>query len=466
MKKYLAGTALAVCLFASTAFADLTEALTAFNVKRYDQALAEFSYLADEGDATAYYYLGKMYAEGLGVEQDTAKAVEYYQKAEKMYNIDAAYELAQVLLKEAKDSSDEKFSAGLDYLKRSAYAGQADALLQLGEMYENGTFVDLDYKSAFGFYLMSALKGNARAQFKLSVLYLTGRGVPQDYENGLKWIARSAKQGYVLAQEKLAFIRSSAPGLKNLPDAYAWYSIIAAYNSEDEIGQEAAKKRNALEKSIKKKDVLIAKQRAAREWRPIPPEKSVPASDLLVIPTPVIPGFNDPEAIQNMLAQGEVLLTDGRKYLITTDMIVKASITKDFKAIENAVEKAVQKGNIDAYAYYADLLYTRFQNAQGAVDWYRKGAEAGDAYAQYQLARVYCEGRGIDAPRPGQCYAWLKIAEEKSTDTLKLTIQNALQTVEMEITPEEKDQGEKLLAEYSAKNPAKKDIKDDILNLF
>lgn len=463
MKTVLLSTICSALLISTAAFAGLSEALTAFEIKRYDQAFSEFSYLADEGDATAYYYLGKMYAQGLGVEKDEQRAVEYYQKAEKAYNIDAAYELAEMLLAEAKDKNDERFQTGLKYLKRAAYAGQANALNQLGEMYEQGNNVTKDYKSAFGFYLMGALKGDAKSQFNVARLYFAGKGAPQDYENGLKWMSRAARQGYVLAQKELALGRISEPAIRNLPEAYAWLSIIAAYNSDD-VGEWARAKRNEVEKKIKKRDVLLSKQRSAREWRPVAPENSVPKSDLLLIPTPVIPGFNDPESVQAMLAQGEVLLTDGRKWGITPDLIVKASITKDFEPIEKAVNTAVEKGDTQVYAYYGDLLRSRFQNEKSAVDWYRKGAEAGDAYAQYQLAKAYCEGEGVDAARPGQCYAWLKIAEENSADTLKLTIQNALEVVEASLTPEEAKQGSDLLTEYKTKNA--KANKKELMNFF
>ena len=462
-KTKLLSILLGTVFFSTSAWAGLSEALTAYGIKRYEQAFAEFSYLADEGDATAAYYLGKMYANGEGVEKNDQKAIEYYQKAESAYNIDAAYELAEILLNDATDSEDEKFENGLKYLKRAAYAGQANALYQLGEFYEKGNGVPQDYKNAFGFYLMGALKGDMKSQYRVSRLYLAGRGVPQDFENGLKWLSRAARQGYVVAQRDLADARASTPALKNLPDAYAWYSIIAAFNS-DEIGEEARKKRNEVEKKIKKKDVVLARQRAAREWRPIPAEKSVPASDLLLIPTPVIPGFNDAESVQAMLAQ-EVLLTDGRKYGVQPDMIVKASIDKNFAPIEKAVDSAVGKGDTQAYAYYGDLLRSRFQNDKDAVEWYRKGAESGDAYAQYQLAKAYCEGRGVDAARPSQCYAWLKIAEQNSADTLKLTISNALEVVDADLTPEERTQGDQLITEYEGKSK-KPSPTNDLMNLL
>ena len=135
MKSVLLSSVLGVVLMTLPAFAGLSEALTAYGIKKYDQAFAEFTYLAEEGDSIASYYLGKMYAEGLGVEKNEEKAIEFYQKAESAYNIDATYELAQILLSQANDKDDERFVAGLKYLKRAAYTGQADALYQLGELY-------------------------------------------------------------------------------------------------------------------------------------------------------------------------------------------------------------------------------------------------------------------------------------------------------------------------------------------
>ena len=466
MKRFSLSVAIFSFLLSSTAFAGLTEALTAYKINRYDQAFAEFSYLADEGDATAYYYLGKMYAQGQGVPKDLSMAVEYYKKAESAYNIDAAYELAQILLDEAKDASDPRFETGLRYLKRAAYAGQADALYQLGELFATGKDVEKNYQSSFGYYLMSALRGHAGAQYKLGVHYYLGWGTPQDFENALKWMSRSARQGYVMAQVKLAELRASKGPLANPGDAYAWYSILAAYNAEDEIGREAMKKRDELVNKIKKKEVVMQMQRRAREWRPIPPEKSVPKNDLLLIPTPVINGFNDPESIQNMLAQGEVLLTDGRKYSISPDMIVEASISKDMSEIEKKVNDAVKKGETAAYAYYGDLLRSRFQNEVAAVNWYRKGAEEGDPYAQYQLAKCYCEGKGVDAPRPSQCYAWLKTAQDNSKDTLNLTIQNAINAIEAEMDANERKQGEEIYSTLRKKAKETENQKDILNGLF
>ncbi len=466
MKKILMATVLSSVLFAGTAWADLSDALTAFRIKRYEQALAEFTYLAAEGDGIANYYLGRMYEEGLGVTPDKSKAVEYYQLAAQRYNVDATYKLADILLNEAIDLDDPKIAGGITYLKKAAYAGQVDALYQLGELYAKGELVPKEYKYAFGYYLMGALKGDKKSQYKLSLMYLKGLGVPQDYENGIKWLSRSANQGYVMAQQQLANLRAGNRRLLNLLDAYSWYSIIAAYNT-DSIGEEARQQRDNLEKRIKKTQDIITRQRRVREWRPIPPEKSVSKSDLLITPTPIIPDFNDAKAVQELLAQGEVLFTDGSKYEITPDMLEQASITKNMQPIIEAVEAAVKKGYTDAYSFYADLMRSRFQNEQEAVVWYQKGADLGDTYAQYQLAQAYCEGRGVSSPSVSQCYAWLSVANLKATDTLRLTIQNALETVRMEATDEELKQGDELFKQYGGlTGNGREKSTQDIFNFF
>ena len=48
----------------------------------YTNAMEWFQKAADLGSADASFLIGYMYCEGLGVEQDSAKAAEWYAKAE------------------------------------------------------------------------------------------------------------------------------------------------------------------------------------------------------------------------------------------------------------------------------------------------------------------------------------------------------------------------------------------------
>ena len=61
-------------ILATAAEAGLSEAVLAYQYKQYPNAFAEFTYLADEGNPAAAYYLGKMYQEGWGTTQNNAKA--------------------------------------------------------------------------------------------------------------------------------------------------------------------------------------------------------------------------------------------------------------------------------------------------------------------------------------------------------------------------------------------------------
>ena len=58
-----------------------TKALKAYAAGDYATALAEFLPLAKQGHIVAQYYLGLMYDEGQGVNQDYAEALKWYRRA-------------------------------------------------------------------------------------------------------------------------------------------------------------------------------------------------------------------------------------------------------------------------------------------------------------------------------------------------------------------------------------------------
>ena len=128
------------------------------------------------------------------------------------------------------------------------------------------------------------------------------------------------------------------------------------------------------------------------------------------------------------------------------NMIEKALETSDKTALERAVTLAAENKQIKVFGYYGDLLRNRFNDMVSAVQWYQKGAEAGDAYAQYQLGKAYCEGRGVGAPNPATCYGWLLTASKTADRNLVLTIKEALRSVETLATPEELEQGKELFS--------------------
>jgi len=120
------------------------------------QAIKPFRLAAEQGDATAQFYLGVMYDNGEGVPQDYAEAVKWYRLA--------------------------------------AEQGYASAQFNLGLMYGLGQGVPQDYAEAVKWYRLAAEQGNDFGQFNLGLMYRLGQGVPQDYARAHKWFNLAASR--------------------------------------------------------------------------------------------------------------------------------------------------------------------------------------------------------------------------------------------------------------------------------
>jgi uncharacterized protein len=95
IKRSFATLITALCLsFASTmAIADVDKGIAAYEKQDYATALKEFKESAEQGDASAQFGLGLMYANGQGVVQNERAAIEWFQKAAEQGLSDAQYNL-------------------------------------------------------------------------------------------------------------------------------------------------------------------------------------------------------------------------------------------------------------------------------------------------------------------------------------------------------------------------------------
>lgn len=120
---------------------------------------------AEGGDAVAAWKLGKIYAEGVEVEQDWSQAVKWF--------------------------------------RMSAQAGNSEGEYQFGLLFEKGNGVPQDWGQAVGWYLKAAERGHADAQWKMGICHRDGREVPQDPIWAKVWLEKAARQGQKEAQEAL-----------------------------------------------------------------------------------------------------------------------------------------------------------------------------------------------------------------------------------------------------------------------
>jgi TPR repeat protein len=129
------------------------DALAAYSGRDYATALRLWRPLADQGDASAEFWVGACYDLGHGVAADPAVAVQWYRKA--------------------------------------AEQGHANAQHNLGNLYEVAQGVSPDYAltAAATWYRRAAEQGYRPAQANLGALYYSGRGVRRDLVQAYKWFA-------------------------------------------------------------------------------------------------------------------------------------------------------------------------------------------------------------------------------------------------------------------------------------
>jgi TPR repeat protein len=97
-------------------------------------------------------------------------------------------------------------------LQRRAGAGDLNAAVALGTLYEAGDGVAEDRALAAAWYLKAATAGHTAAQINLAAMYLDGAGVPRDPAAAVAWLRRAAERGDTTAQFTLGTIFETGLG--------------------------------------------------------------------------------------------------------------------------------------------------------------------------------------------------------------------------------------------------------------
>ena len=150
---------LALCAFIFGVTAALAAANDSIDKLRRD---------AEQDDTETQFSLGRMYAEGIGVPQDDAEAVQWYRRAAEQGTAEAQFNLGGMYLKGEGIPQDDAEAA--QWFRRAAEQGFAGAQFNLGLMYEKGEGVPQDYIAAHLFFNLSGAKGDEEARKARDVL--------------------------------------------------------------------------------------------------------------------------------------------------------------------------------------------------------------------------------------------------------------------------------------------------------
>jgi TPR repeat protein len=128
-----------------------------------------------------------------------------------------------------------------DQVRARAEKGNAEAQLELGNLYDNGTGVVRDRVKAAKWHRLAAEQGLARAQYQVGLDYANGEGVKEDKIAAYQWFLKAAKQGFAMAQLVTGQVLIAGEGTKaNSVEGIRWFRQAAdqgLVDAEYELGK-------------------------------------------------------------------------------------------------------------------------------------------------------------------------------------------------------------------------------------
>ena len=226
----------------------------------YPKAIENFNRACEKGSESAAYMLGYCHREGLGVETNVVKAFEYFKLADERKSLPGAYALGVAYengvgvtvdytealggytracdaewedpltgntMANAKTGCDRIGEIG-KYWKSANAENNAEAQYHVGLCFANGTGVEKNLETAYGWYVKSAEQNFTDGIVAMADSLYYGRGVPEDKAAAAKAYERGDQAENVHATYMLAVSYENGYGFeKNLTTAFAFYSKAA-----------------------------------------------------------------------------------------------------------------------------------------------------------------------------------------------------------------------------------------------
>ncbi len=231
MRRVRRGLVLAGLLIAQVAIAQSPEpdlAYGAYQAGHYRRAQAEAlkRIESDHKDAAAMTLLGEIYRQGLGVAPDRKAAMEWFERAASLGDVNAAYALALALLDGNASNAEEARAGGL--LERAAAAGHPAANYNLA-LALLATGQQADDLRALACLEIAAKSDLGDAAYALAILYKQGRAVARDDDKAAEWMAKAAQTGTVSAEVEYAIMLFNGAGVARNEMAAAKLFLRAAH---------------------------------------------------------------------------------------------------------------------------------------------------------------------------------------------------------------------------------------------
>lgn len=199
----------------------------------HHKAIEILTELHDNGHRESSYTLGWAFYNGIGVEKNTRKAYNFYEKAASLGEPTAQVLLGQRLANK-RGATDEDLRRAADLYRSAAASGSSDACFNLGYCYDIGKGVEKDSVASFLWYHSAAVLGDVDAARIVGYCYWTGSGTTEDKAIAMKYYLSAAQNGDIDAMFNLA------DGYRHFGDvdkSRHWFHVAASCGSEDAKGE-------------------------------------------------------------------------------------------------------------------------------------------------------------------------------------------------------------------------------------
>jgi len=198
--------ALAPGLVPSVKYGSVREALRTgmrdYNAGDKLGAAAALEYAAGQGHTLALWKLGRMYADGDGVEHDDLRAFEYFSRLADQHADESPDSPNAAVVSSAFVALGTYFLDGIKgtyvganparavemFSYAASYFSDSNAQYNLARLYMEGTGVSRDARQAARWFNLAAEKGHPPSQALLGHMLMNGQGVPRQRAKGLMWL--------------------------------------------------------------------------------------------------------------------------------------------------------------------------------------------------------------------------------------------------------------------------------------
>ncbi|CAO3608797.1 unnamed protein product [Cunninghamella blakesleeana] len=423
----------------------------------HDKALHWLLQSAKNGYAYAQFVIGFHYEQGIKVKKDIQIAKQFYLSSAKQNFYDAQAAVGNILIAE------QNYDEGLQWLTESAKMNNSRSLLTLGILSEYGRGVEKDQVKALEYYKASCELNNPIAHYFLGLHYRLGTlGLPQNFIEAGKHMTKSAKSGYLNAQrvlgtmylnglflnlnnnnvneqeieinrrksEKIAllwFRRAASQGdIRSLGFLASCYQYGRGTATNYEIALEYYKKAARVEGPTQVYAQLSLAQllhqmrryHDAVEWFTLaaenhptqhPDDITLSDSSMAALPSTFNSHKSPSRTARLMLA----------RYFLHGWQGVTKDTAKGFFMLKTLANESIEDANAHywlAACYEEGIDDICPCNLKTAYDHYLIAANHGNTDAEFQVAWMLSNGRGIPKDRKA-AYGWYKKAAEKNNKT-------------------------------------------------